>query len=598
MGLRGARIVTSFILVLIAPQYVANAEPITIPSKDSGWLETLNYYRKSSGVEPVTENPAQSAAALKHSIYLAKSDPKYFTGQYENPHTENPESPYYTIEGAKSGTNLTYNSRESEAIDSWMQAPLHAIGLLRDNLKTTGYASVFDERNSMNHTGLDVLNGLVGSKRKIITFPGDGSYIRLSQFFGETPDPRESCGADWKEFRGLPLFASFLNSPPRDISGTLKTPSGETLMQGADLCIVTEYSWVTTDRVIPYGARIMEGDHLVLAIPKLALSPGEHSVTLTGTGMTPLNWKFTVIPPLPIITPNFDLEKQEVSWNPVTVQLPNQIAGYTLIAEDRSTNISKEYRTSEVTLSTKDWVAGEYFLCVQARSLNNESVCDWKYARIFQKLQTVKFSLNPDMEVISWEEIRSPDPNKKISYVVKSRSVATNAIVDYPASGGNFSTRDWIPGDYFVCVMAISPGAESVCSIYFGYKIDRTPKSIKKVNPNITLDTDSITVGKSTYIRINSNVAVNFVNRTANICEMNLEGSRLRLTGLRAGKCTISVSSEKSDLFLAYSETFYVNILGTAPTPKKLTIKCIKNSKVKWITSVKPTCPTGFKKAG
>ena len=42
-----------FGLMLSPTPIVAN--PITVPSKDAGWLETLNYYRLSSGVEPVTE---------------------------------------------------------------------------------------------------------------------------------------------------------------------------------------------------------------------------------------------------------------------------------------------------------------------------------------------------------------------------------------------------------------------------------------------------------------------------------------------------------------------------------------------------------------
>lgn len=87
-----------------------------------------------------------------------------------------------------------------------MQAPLHAIGLLRDNLKTTGYATAINDRTGQAHTGLDVINGLVGSRRKIITFPGNGSMVRLYKFVGESPDPRESCGKDWEKFRGLPIL--------------------------------------------------------------------------------------------------------------------------------------------------------------------------------------------------------------------------------------------------------------------------------------------------------------------------------------------------------------------------------------------------------
>ena len=351
------------------------ANPIAVPSKDAGWLETLNYYRLSSGVEPVTENPIFSANAMKHSIYLAKSDPKYFTGIFVNPHEENPESPYYTIEGANSRTHLTTVAGESDAIDFWMQAPLHAIGLLRDNLKTTGYATAIDDRTGEANTGLDVLNGLVGSRRKVITFPGDGAIVRLNKFKGETPDPRESCGKDWEKFRGLPIFASLISTPPRDITGKIITPNGKTLLPGDDLCVVTQYSWVSTDRVITYGNRIMAGEKLVLLIPKSPLSPGEHSVTVSGTGISSLNWKFTVLKPLPEVVPTFDVDKRLILWNPVTVPAPGLMAGYTVIARDLASNVSKEYKTKGLSVSTVDWTAGEYWVCVKVRSSIDESEC-------------------------------------------------------------------------------------------------------------------------------------------------------------------------------------------------------------------------------
>ena len=356
------------------------ANSIAVPSKDAGWLETLNYYRLSSGVEPVTENPILSANAMKHSIYLAKSDPKYFTGIYENPHSENPESPYYTEEGADSGTNLTYTARESDAIDSWMQAPLHAIGLLRDNLKITGYATAINDRTGRAYTGLDVLNGLVGSRRKVITFPGDGAIVRLNKFKGESPDPRESCGKDWEKFRGLPIFASLISTPPRDITGKIVTPDGKTLLAGDDLCVVTQYSWISTDRVISYGNKIMAGEKLVLLIARSPLSPGEHSVSVSGTGISPLNWKFTILQPLPNVV-SYRVGERLISWNLVTVPAPGLIAGYTVVARDRASNITKEYKTKDLSVSTVDWMAGEYLICVKVRSSIDESECSryWGY---------------------------------------------------------------------------------------------------------------------------------------------------------------------------------------------------------------------------
>jgi hypothetical protein len=523
-----------FGLMLSPTPIVAN--PIAVPSKDAGWLETLNYYRLSSGVEPVTENPISSSNAMKHSIYLAKSDPKYLTGIYENPHTENPESPYYTKEGANSGTNLTYTARESDAIDSWMQAPLHAIGLLRDNLKTTGYATAINDRTGGAHTGLDVINGLVGSRRKVITFPGDGAIVRLNKFDGERPDPRESCGKDWEKFRGLPIFASLISTPPRDITGKLITPDGKTLLPGNDLCVVTQYSWVSTDRVIPYGNQIMADEKLVLLIARSPLSPGEHSVSVSGTGISSLNWSFTVLPPLPMVVHTFDFDKQLISWNPVTVPAPSLIAGYTVIARDRASNKSNEYKTKDLSVSTVDWTAGEYWICVQVRSSNNESECNTSYlARVFEKLPTVKFYMDSNVEEITWDPIVVSDPNRKIEYVVKAWSKTTDKITDFSTSGQKFSTSSWEDGGYWICVQAIAPGAESSCSTYSGYTIDR------KAAADIA----------------------------AAIKKIDREIEELK-------------AKQKAE--------------AKAAALKKTTITCIKGKLVKKVTAVKPLCPAGYKK--
>jgi hypothetical protein len=536
-----------FGLMLSPTPIVAN--PITVPSKDAGWLETLNYYRLSSGVEPVTENLISSTNAMKHSIYLAKSDPKYFTGIYENPHTENPESPYYTKEGANSGTNLTYTARESDAIDSWMQAPLHAIGLLRDNLKTTGFATAINDRTGQAHTGLDVINGLVGSRSKVITFPGDGAIVRLNKFEGESPDPRESCGKDWEKFRGLPIFASLISTPPRDITGKIITPDGKTLLPGDDLCVVTQYSWVSTNRVIPYGNQIMAGEKLVLLIARSPLSPGEHSVSVSGTGISSLNWSFTVLPPLPKVVHTFDIDKRLISWNPVTVPAPSLIAGYTVIARDRASNKSKEYKTKDLSVSTVDWTAGEYWICVQVRSSNNESECDFQFARVFEKLPTVKFYMDSNVEEITWDPIVVSDPNRKIDYVVKGWNRTTDKITDFSTSGQKFSTSSWDDGGYWICVQAITPGAESSCSTYWGYTIDR--KAVA----------DRAEASKK-------------IARQIEELEAKEEAEAKAAADLKA--------KQKAE--------------AKAAALRKTTITCIKGKLVKKITAVKPLCPAGYKK--
>jgi hypothetical protein len=577
-------------LVLSPTPIVAN--PITIPSKDAGWLETLNYYRLSSGVEPVTENPIFSANAMKHSIYLAKSDPKFFTGIYENSHTENPESPYYTKEGANSGTNLTYTARESDAIDSWMQAPLHAIGLLRDNLKTTGYATAINDRTGLAHTGLDVINGLVGSRQKIITFPGNGAIVRLNKFEGESPDPRESCGKDWENFRGLPIFASLISTPPRDITGKIVTPDGKTLLPGSELCVVTQYSWVSTDRVISYGDQIMAGEKLVLLIAKSPLNPGAHSVSISGTGISPLNWSFTVLQPLPKIVPTFDIDKRMILWNPVTVPVPGLMAGYTVIATDRASNRSKEYRTNAVSLSTVDWTAGEYWLCVKVRSSNDESECDFQFARVFEKLPTVKFYMDPNVEEITWDPIVVSDPDRKFDYVVKAWSRTTDKITDFPANERKFSTLNWDDGGYWVCVQAKAPGAESLCSTYWSYTIDRKAIAAKAAADKAAAELKAKQEAEAKAA----------ADKAAAELKAKQEAEAIAAAELRAKQeADLKAKQEAEDKAAAEKAAAELKAKqeaeakAKAVASKKRSITCVKGKLVKKVTGVGPKCPSGYK---
>ena len=569
-----------FGLVLSPTPVVAN--PIAVPSKDAGWLETLNYYRLSSGVEPVTENPILSANAMKHSIYLAKSDPKFFKGNYENPHTENPESPYYTKEGANSGTNLTSVARESDAIDSWMQAPLHAIGLLRDNLKTTGYATAISDRTGQAHTGLDVLNGLVGSRQKVITFPGDGATVRLNKFEGESPDPRESCGKDWENFRGLPIFASLLSTPPRDITGKIVTPDGKTLLPGSELCIVTQYSWVSTDRVISYGNRIMEGEKMVLLIAKSPLSPGKHSVSVSGTGISPLNWSFSVLQPLPKIVPTFDADKQMVLWNPVTVPGPGLMAGYTVIAKDQTSNKSKEYKTKDAYVSTVDWTAGEYWICVKVRSSNDESECDFWPARVFEKLPTVKFYMDSNVEEITWDPVVVTDLNRKIEYVVKTWSRTTDKITDFPANERKFSTSKWDEGGYWICVQAKAPGAESTCATYWGYTIDRKAIAAKATAElKAKQDAEAKAAAEKAAAELRAKQ------------DAEAKAAADKAAAELKAKQDAEAAAEKAAAELKAKQD--AEAKAKAAALKKTTISCVKGKLVKKVTGVGPKCPAGYK---
>jgi uncharacterized protein YkwD len=587
----------TLLTMLFFPISTSRAEPVPIPSMDASWLETLNYYRISSGLEPVTENSAQSAAALKHSIYLAKTDPSLFVGAYRNSHSENPASPYYSREGANSGTNLTSIGRESEAIDSWMKAPLHTMGLLRDNLKTTGYASVLNERTGFYETGLDVINGLVGSRTKTVTFPGDGSFVRLNSFDGEYPDPRESCGSDWKQFRGLPLLASFLVSPSIDVRAVLKTPSGQVLSNSSDLCVVSEHTWTTSDSIYgPAGSSIMRADHIVLVIPRAPLEAGLHNVEITGSGMQALSWKFTVIARPATVNFSFEESKEILKWDPSVSSQDNQIVGYTVIARDQQSKETKTYRTTETNLVTHNWKAGSYWICVQARGKVSESSCSTFWGHTIDREPeeiNVSYSMrNPTL--LTWRSSERSAPDAKLQSIrIELRMAGKSEILSSVEFAAN--VREWtLPklnnGEYEFCVVGINSYGQSECE-WESFEI--APKQ----NQTYSLPVTSLKVGGRVSIWNEFDNIFSLQITSADVCKAEGKVNRVEVTALKAGVCTFEISADETSNYLAFKKRYSLKVTkAISNSSQRITIECVKNEKIKYITGSKPQCPAGYRR--
>ena len=562
------------------------ASPAAMPSLDAGWLETLNYYRVSSGVDPVKENPAQSAAAFKHSIYLAKSDPSFFTGQYQNPHTENPSSPYYTAEGAKSGTNLTSVGRESEAIDSWMTAPLHTIGLIRDNLRTTGFASVLNERTGYHETGLDVINGLVGPRTKVVTFPGNNAVTRLYSFGGETPDPRESCGRDWKEFSGLPILASFLSSPPRDISVKLKTPQGQELSASKDICLVTEHNWVSSDRIITYGDVIMKQNNLVIAIPRNPLESGIYEVTLQSGSANLLSWKFTVVLPPPVVKFSFNTSTESISWQPSKGPEGNSVNGYTVMAFNDQTKKTNSYRTSDTTFSTFDWEEGKYWICIRARGQISESECSsyWGYT-LSRKPNRPLASFNGEKLTWSIQELANPASAVKNLFLTVTKEKDSEPIIsrEFQSDVNEFVLPKLDPGEYRFCLISSNNYGKSECVWQYFY--------IPKNTPTLAAIPQYVFIEDKFVIKSNEGIELSVGVLTPKTCKSSLGTAGYVITALKEGSCQVSVSSEETSFWNYYDRFINVRVMKKVQISS---IVCRNGKKSLTVTAVNPQCPKGY----
>lgn len=364
-----------FILVQGTPSYGGD---ILLPSSDASWLDTLNYYRVSSGLNPVTEDPQLSANVNKHVIYLSSTDPKFFTGQYVSRHVENPASPYYTVAGAHSGQEITATliPNQFQSIDMWMAAPFHAMGFLREGLHSAGWASAYNARTGFYDTGADILTGLKPGRTKVITFPGNGSYSRMDSFAGENPDPRESCGFNWRTYSGLPIWVSLLKSPSHQMSAQLTTPAGQVLKAKNQLCVVNEFTMKSSDPIYgSAGKAIIKADHMVLIIPRKRLTAGLQKVSLLIGGKQKISWSFTVIAPPPVLTWTTKTNPMEISWSASPAQPANPTVGYDVLVGDSALKKFQSYRTTTTVFPTSAVSPGNYWVCVKVIAKYRDSAC-------------------------------------------------------------------------------------------------------------------------------------------------------------------------------------------------------------------------------
>jgi hypothetical protein len=273
------------------------AAPPFIPAQ-ADWLTTVNYFRSMAALAPVTEDPNLSDGAAKHSCYMLYNDIT---------HDENPDASGYTPEGDAAGNNSNvavstgFGASARSHIELWMTGPFHAVGVLRPNLRTVGFGKCDLQGTPKWHSGatLDVIHGLGASteQSKPILFPGDETTTNLDRFIIETPDPLPFCG--WAAPAGLPVLALMPEPVTDPVTASMSGPSGM-----IETCAL---SGLNTSGV---AKQLLDGNNVVVAIPRTRLSPGSYTVTITVPSRT-VTWSFTVDPgaadgttPAPVAAPS------------------------------------------------------------------------------------------------------------------------------------------------------------------------------------------------------------------------------------------------------------------------------------------------------
>jgi hypothetical protein len=261
----------------------AHVRLTSVPAASTGWLDRLNLWRQTAGLPNVVENATYSSGDYSHSLYMVKND--LVT------HYETPGVPYYTVAGdtAARNSNIEVNSSTSftdqQAIDWWMAAPFHAMGMMDPRLQQTGFGAYREVKSGWDAGfSLDVVRGNTFTGGQFpVYWPGNNVTEPLTTYGGnEFPEPLQACPG-YTAPTGLPVFI--------EVGGNVSTTAGPVHSftgNGVALahCVIDSSNAAVGSYLKARGG--------VIVVPQQRLQTGvRYVVALTVNGL-PYTWSFTV----------------------------------------------------------------------------------------------------------------------------------------------------------------------------------------------------------------------------------------------------------------------------------------------------------------
>jgi len=275
----------------------ASAAPSDAPAT---WLDRVNFYRATAALPPVTEDPTLSTAVLEHARYMVQHDVIV--------HSQRTGARSATRAGAAAAAasnlagSLSAFEPENWAVDVWMQAPFHAIGILDPALTHVGFG-IYREPDGQIQTaaGMDVLSGRVRGRRVArypVVWPADGAWVPLTAYTDEYPDPLTSC-AEYRAPAGLPLIVQIGDggNVPRVTDSSI-AEEGRAL----DHCVFDQRSYRNPDPGQQrLGRAILASRNAIVLIPRHPLVPGSMYRAVVKVNGRSIDWRFGIsrtVPPL------------------------------------------------------------------------------------------------------------------------------------------------------------------------------------------------------------------------------------------------------------------------------------------------------------
>jgi hypothetical protein len=288
------RLSTAILLLVLAAAQRPTAE--TAPA--TGWLDRLNFYRASASLPPVVEDPQLSGGVRQHARYMVMHDAVK--------HSQNRRHSGATPEGAAAAavSNLAASTRLTEpdswAVDLWMQAPFHALGILDPALNTVGFGIHREQKNRIQTAaGLDVIRGRHLAPESVaypIVWPAAGTTVPITSHVEEYPSPLTSCPG-YKAPAGLPLIVQLgADGELPHVAGSWIAPVED---DGGELehCVFDGGTYRNRDAAQQQLARtILSARNAIVLIPREPLQPGVGYRAVVEVNGRLIDWTFGVTP--------------------------------------------------------------------------------------------------------------------------------------------------------------------------------------------------------------------------------------------------------------------------------------------------------------
>ena len=259
----------------------------------STWLERLNFYRATALLPPVVEDSALSGAVRRHAHYMVMHE--------VIKHSENRRDTGATPEGAAAAavSNLAGSTLPAEtdtwAVDLWMQAPFHALGMLDPSLKRVGFGIEHAHTGKIQTAaGLDVIRGRnapASSALYPIMWPANGASVPLTVHVAEYPSPLTSCPG-YQVPTGLPLILQLGSS------GKALHVTHSWIMEGdrvLEHCVFDGRTYRNPDAAEQQVARrILAARDAIVLIPRQPLRAGSHYRAVVEVNGRLIDWTFGV----------------------------------------------------------------------------------------------------------------------------------------------------------------------------------------------------------------------------------------------------------------------------------------------------------------